>query len=52
MLKKLAVLCVVLGLGLSLAGCGNKKAEMPKDQVAPPTEKAANATVEPIEAPQ
>jgi hypothetical protein len=38
MFKKFAVLCVIVCMGLVMAGCGGKKAaEVPKDTVEPIT---------------
>ncbi len=35
MFKRLCVLCAGLGLYLGLVGCGEKKVEVPKDNVLP-----------------
>lgn len=53
MFKKFAVLCVLVCMGLTLAGCGggSGKSEMPKDKVEPPKEAPAAAPAQSIEAP-
>jgi hypothetical protein len=53
MFKKFAVLCVILCMGLAMAGCSGKKAsEPPKDNIEPPKDQPAAAAAESIEAPK
>lgn len=54
MFKKFAVLCVLVCMGLTMAGCsgGKKASEPPKDKIEPPKEQPAAAAAESIEAPK
>jgi hypothetical protein len=53
MFKKFAVLCVLVCMGLTMAGCSGKKAsEPPKEKIEPPKEQPAAAAAETIEAPK
>ena len=46
MLRKLCMVCILLGLGIGMLGCGDGKVETPKDETPAKTETPGDQTME------